>query len=126
MAPALDSDGEDRLASAHALAAALTRGDFVGTAALFSDDAALWTSAGDQFRACAGREGVVRALERIVARERPTRIRVLRNGVASAVLAAFAGDEALWSIEITIEQAYVDGLMVWFPVGSPALACVFA
>ncbi len=99
--------------------------DFAGIEALCSREVSLWTTLRDRFGAYGGRTDVLRALRRILATGTPSRIRVMRNGVGSAVLCAFADEVALWTLEITFEDGLADAIMVWLPPSSPvALALV--
>jgi ketosteroid isomerase-like protein len=111
-----DGEGEVSLAPAHHLAAALENGDSVEALGLLSEQTTLWSSAYSVVPPTLGREAIRHALDRLLAMRTPTRVRVLRNGPRSAVLAAFADDDALWSLEVQIEAGVVDSIMVWMPI----------
>lgn len=107
-------------ASGDALAAALVEGELATVEPLFSRDVSLWATRGEVYSTYTGRAETLRALRRLLAAARPTRVRVLACAVDAVVLAAFAGDDALWSIELNLDPERVDAVMVWLPVNAVA------
>jgi hypothetical protein len=104
---------------ASSFAAALDMNDFVAIEAACTREVSLWTTLRDRFGAYAGRADVLRALRRVLAPRAPSRIRVMRSGMGSAVLCAYADDVALWTLEVTFEEELVDAIMVWLSPSSP-------
>lgn len=106
---------EPELGAAEELADALIRAEFARVDAVLTPGASLWSSDSRRVVPCVGRAEITATLRRLVAWRAPTRIRVLRNGSGSAVLAAFGDEEAVWSLEIAIDPPSVDAVMVWVP-----------